>query len=149
LPDPEADQGEHHFAYSLLPHTGGWDKVTIPAAYGLNDRPIVWRKTDAKPELQDTARGTRDAAVSFVSVDQPNIVIETVKQAENGDGVIVRLYESQRQRGTITLTTGFNLGKVWHTNLLEENQKALVPDGNSVKLFVKPYEIVTLRLLPA
>jgi alpha-mannosidase len=149
LPDPEADQGEHHFAYSLLPHTGGWDKVTIPAAYGLNDRPIVWRKADNNSQLTSTKPESWRALNSFVSVNQPNIVIETVKQAENGDGVIVRLYESQRRRGTVTLTTGFDLREVWYTNLLEENQKALVSDSNSVRLFVKPYEIVTLRLLPA
>ncbi len=27
MPDPEADQGEHRFAYSLLPHAGGWDEA--------------------------------------------------------------------------------------------------------------------------
>jgi len=45
-------------------------------------------------------------------------VIETVKQAEDGQGVIVRLYESQRHRGKLTLTTGFPLADVWRTNLL-------------------------------
>lgn len=33
-------------------------------------------------------------------VDSPNVVIETVKQAEDGNGVIVRLYECGRTRGT-------------------------------------------------
>src|SRR5205814_8119174 len=35
-PDPEADQGEHRFAYTLLPHRGSWDETTINAAYALN-----------------------------------------------------------------------------------------------------------------
>jgi hypothetical protein len=48
----------------------------------------------------------------------------------------------------VTLTAGFDLARVWRTNLLEENQAELAPAGASVSLFVKPYEIVTLRLVP-
>jgi len=140
MPDPQADFGEHHFVYSLLPHAGRWDENTIAAAYTLNDPLIV---TDGQGSKEPSVSNLQ----SLVSVDQPNIVIETVKQAEDGNGVIVRLYESQRQRCPVTLTTGFDLADAWHTNLLEENQTALTLDGNNVTLFVKPYEIVTLRLV--
>ena len=88
------------------------------------------------------------APCSLISVDRPNIVVETIKQAEDGRGIIVRLYESQRQRGPVTLTTGFDLAEAWRTNLPEENQAALTSGGRSVGLRVKPYEIVTLRLVP-
>ena len=40
-PDPNADQGEHHFTYSLLPHRGDWQMGTVPAAYLLSDPLIV------------------------------------------------------------------------------------------------------------
>jgi alpha-mannosidase len=142
MPDPEADLGEHRFAYSLFPHAGTWGTKTIAAAYALNDPLIV-------------AGGQRSGELPIsnlqplISIDRPNIVIETVKQAEDGDGIIVRFYESQRERGPVTLTTGFDLASAWRTNLLEENQAALTPDGNSVTLSVKPYEIVTLRLVQA
>jgi alpha-mannosidase len=85
---------------------------------------------------------------SFISVDQPNVVIETIKQAEDGQGLIVRLYESQRQRGDITLTTGFPLARAWRTNLLEENQEQLEVNGRHLRVAIKPYQILTLRLLP-
>ncbi len=139
-PDPEADQGEHRFVYSLLPHADRWDEKTIAAAYALNDPLLVatgQRRTDAQ------------TPGSLVAVDASNIVIETVKQAEDGHGVIVRFYESRRRRGEVTLTTGFPLAAAWRTNLLEENQYVLPCDGNQVRLTVKPYEIVTLRLAAA
>ena len=41
-PDPNADQGEHTFIYSLLPHTGDWRSEVIPSAYDLND-PLILR----------------------------------------------------------------------------------------------------------
>ena len=40
VPDPEADQGEHHFTYSLYPHEGEWDENTLREAYALND-PLI------------------------------------------------------------------------------------------------------------
>ncbi len=75
-------------------------------------------------------------------------MIETVKQAEDGQGIIVRFYESQRRRGPVTLTTGFPLRAAWHTNLLEHNEHEVTVHGQQVTLAVHPYEIVTLRLLP-
>ena len=138
MPDPEADQGRHHFAYSLLPHRGGWDVDTVAAAYGLND-PLL-----ARVGAQSTAGAT--SIPSLVAVDAPNIVIETVKQAEDGDGLIVRLYECQRMRGTITVTAGFPLTDAERVNLMEERKTTLAVDGNQVRLEVCPFEIVTLRL---
>jgi alpha-mannosidase len=75
--------------------------------------------------------------------------VETIKGAEDGNGLIVRLYESQRRRGQVRLHLGFELGSAWRTNLLEENQVALTPDGKTLTLSLRPYEIVTLRLVPA
>lgn len=141
MPDPEADQGEHRFAYSLLPHVGGWNETTIGAAYGLNDSLIVWEGGHTAGEPQPVAAG-------LISSNHPNIVIETVKRAENGNGVIVRLYESQRRRGNVKLTTSFGLKSATRTNLLEDDQESVVVEGNTVELYVKPYEIVTLRLIP-
>ncbi len=139
LPDPQADFGQHRFIYSLLPHAGSWDETTIAAAYALNDPLIV-------AEGQRSGGAENKPQSVFISVDRPNVVIETVKQAEDGDGIIVRLYESQRRRGPVTLNVGFELAAAWRTNLLEENQAALNPSGNSVTLSLRPYEIVTLRL---
>ncbi len=139
-PDPDADQGTQHFAYSLLPHSGTWDETTVAAAYAINDPLIAINGKGGAPTV---------AAVGFMSTDRPNIIIETVKRAEDGKGIIVRLYESQRQRGPVTLTAGFDLQGAWRTNLLEVEGEALDVDGNKVNLYVKPYEIVTLRLLPA
>ena len=146
-PDPEADQGEQRFTYSLLPHAGGLDATTIAAAYALNDPVIVWGPAAAAGQGAEAARrGARPAP--FIACDASNIVIETVKAAEDGRGIIVRLYECQRRRGEVTLTAGFPLAAAGHVNLLEEHQADLAPDGHRVALWVKPFEIITLRLTP-
>ncbi|HMO56690.1 MAG TPA: glycoside hydrolase family 38 C-terminal domain-containing protein, partial [Roseiflexaceae bacterium] len=139
LPDPEADQGEHLFRYSLLPHLGPWDAATIAAAYALNDPVRVVSGSGAA--------GSTPGAL--VTANRDNIVIETVKRADDGDGIIVRLYESRRQRGPVTLTAGFELAEAWKTNLIEDNQEAVATSGREIYLDTRPFEIVTLRLRPA
>ncbi|MCA9886324.1 MAG: alpha-mannosidase, partial [Anaerolineae bacterium] len=139
MPDPVADQGEHKMVYSLLPHTGDWRNGVPENAYDLND-PVL---------LVPISGGSgNSAAVQLVSVNKRNAVVETVKQAEDGNGVIVRLYEGERNRGPVTLTAGFNVSAAYHCNLLEENDEELLVENNQVTLNLKPYEIVTLRLVP-
>jgi len=143
-PDLQADQGEHRFAFSLLPHTDRWDARTVGAAYALNDPLLVVDGVayPAQPVQPALLKG-------IVYVDRPNAVIETIKRAEDGEGVIVRLYESQRKRGPITLTAGFPLRAAWRTNLLEENLASISAHGSAITLNLRPFEIVTLRLVPA
>ncbi|MFZ0545272.1 MAG: alpha-mannosidase [Candidatus Promineifilaceae bacterium] len=142
-PDPEADQGRHWFTYSLLPHHGRWGLETIAHAYALNDPLRLYAaKIPTASAPEPTSRP------SLVTVDRPNVIIETIKQAEDGDGLIVRLYEAMRCRGTVTLKTGFPLSAVYQTNLLEENQQPLPHESDQVAFPIKPYQIITLRLLP-
>ncbi len=143
-PDPHADEGEHIFSYSILPHSGNWNEQTISAAYALNDPLLVY----SRHEQAEQASG-HEPLEALIRASSPNIVIETVKQAEDGNGIIVRLYESQRRRGSVTLTTGFPLQAVYHTNLLEQSERELMVNGTHVSFAVHPYEIVTLRLVPA
>jgi alpha-mannosidase len=76
-------------------------------------------------------------------------IIETIKQAEDGNGIIVRFYECNRQRGHVTLTTNFPLSQAFITNLLEDNQAELALDNaHQMTLTVKPFQIVTVRLIP-
>jgi alpha-mannosidase len=139
-PDPLADQGEHLMTYSLLPHTGDWRGSVVSEAYDLND-PLILRRVKG-------GMSGAGLAGSLVSVSAPNIVIETIKRAEDGDGLIVRLYENQRSRGRITVKAGFALAAAYHCNLLEVNEQALQVQGDAVQMDVRPYQIITLRLVP-
>jgi alpha-mannosidase len=140
-PDPTADLGRHHFLYSLLPHAGGWDESTVSQAYALNDPLIAWPVGGA-----GAPAGGQGRALSFLNVDQPNVVIETVKQAEDGRGIIVRVYESQRRRGPFRLEAGLPLAAAWRTDLLEQDQELLEVEGHALRAHIRPYQILTMRL---
>ena len=92
--------------------------------------------------------GAGTALGSLVAVDAPNVVIETIKQAEDGNGLIVRLYEDQRRRGQFTLTTSFPLAHAYHCNLLEADDGEIPVTGGNLELQIKPYQIINLRLVP-
>ena len=141
-PDPLADLGEHRFTYSLFPHAGPWNEATIRAAYALNDPLVV------APGSGRADRHSPPVTAGLLDVDQPNVVIETVKRAEDGRGLIIRLYESQRCRGPVRLKTGFPLAEVWETNLIEDDETQLTLDEDgALTLSLRPFQIVTLRLI--
>jgi alpha-mannosidase len=142
MPDPLADAGEHDFKYSLYPHAGSWNEDTQREAYLLND-PIIVYRSKVEGKKSDTSPSHLQ---SLVSVSSPNVIIETIKQAEDGDGMIVRLYESQRKRGHVQVRFGREVDSAWVTNLLEENETALSVDQDSIPLNLRPYQIMTLRV---
>ncbi len=139
-PDPNADQGEHYMVYSLLPHEGDWREEVVQEAYDLND-PLILRRVSGGASISQLP-------LSLVSVNVDAVVIETIKRAEDGNGLIVRLYENQRTRGKIKLKVGFDVAQAYHCNLLEEDEQMLHVLDNQVQLDIAPYQIVTLRLIP-
>jgi alpha-mannosidase len=140
-PDPTADSGEHQFKYSFYPHAGSWNEETQREAYLLNDPIICYRSKVASHK----AAGTGANLQSLVSVSSPNVIVETIKRAEDGDGLIVRLYESQRKRGPVRVRFGGALESAWTTNLLEENESAVRVHEDSIQLNLRPYQIETVR----
>lgn len=137
-PDPVADRGSHEFTYAILPHAGG-DLVEVRRQAAALNTPLIVRTT--RP-----AKGNLPSAQSLFTVDRPGVVIEVVKRAEDGKGLIVRLYETEGGRGSATLTTTLPVKKAWATNLLEENETTLPLRDGKLRLEFQPFEIVTLRL---
>ena len=144
-PDADADRGRHDFTYSLFPHAEDWRNGTVAAAYHLNDEVIV------RPVMERRTRVDVPAVAPLVAIDQPNVVIETVKRAEDGNGIIVRLYEHHRCRRRVALTAGFPIAHAERCDLLEQPHadESCTLEGNVVGFEITPYQIVTLRLIPA
>ena len=138
-PNPDADKCHHTFTYSLYPHAGNYREAgTIQQAYLLNQPMTAFK-------LQKQS-GTLPESYSLLSLDCDNVIAETVKEAEDSDAVIVRLYEAYNQRVRTTLTTGFDFKRVTLCDLLENEVEELPTDGRAIALTVRPFEIVTLKI---
>ncbi|MEW2084521.1 glycoside hydrolase family 38 C-terminal domain-containing protein [Streptomyces sp. NPDC005283] len=134
FPDPETDQGVHRFRHALVPGATIGDAVR--EGYGIN-----------LPERR--VAGEREVT-PLVSVDNDAVVISAVKLADDASGdVVVRLYESLGGRARVGVTAGFPSVEAVATDLLER-PSADTPqpelDGGVLKLTLRPFQLVTLRL---
>lgn len=137
-PDPVADRGRHVFTYSLMPHSGDFREAgVIEQAYALNVPLMVCFAKKTQGELSPTR--------TFFEVDRPGVIIEAVKVSEDGRSMIVRFYEAFGARGEVGLKTTLPVESVQRANLLEESQGDLPLTDGSVRVNLRPFEIVTLR----
>jgi len=132
-PNPNADVEIHNLTYSLLPHQGTWKQAgTVEEAYNLNQPAYA------------VLGGEEGKCFSFASVDKANVVLETIKQAECGEGTVLRMYECQNARTKVTLTLPEGTEKAYITNLLEEVEEELTVVDGKVTFVIKPFEVMTV-----
>jgi len=143
-PDPLCDRGRHRFTYALLPHGGDLTPV-VAAGYALG-APLAVR-TDVRTSGQAAETTTRPAEHSLIRSSDPGFVVETVKAADDGRGVIVRGYEALGGRRRVRLRPGLPCRRAVRTDLLERDGDGIEFDGDGLTLTVRPFELVTLRLL--
>jgi alpha-mannosidase len=145
-PDPGADEGAHAFTYSLFPHIGDWSAGNVVnEAFALNS-PLIAVPASGGEALPEAMPG-------FVAIDGLPLSLGSLKRAEDGEGLILRLYEPHGNRGRATLRFSHPLQRIARVNLLEDPVEGPVPalsdDGLSVSLDVRPFELVSLRISPA
>ncbi len=137
-PDPWADLGEHSFTYSLFPHTGTWQEAQVErAAYQLN-APLLSQVV--------TGQGGTLCAGGFAQVDNPHLMLESIKQSEDGSGMVLRLYEAHGARSTATVRMALPFEKVYETNLMEDIERELPVADGAFDCSFKPFEIKTYLL---
>jgi alpha-mannosidase len=134
-PDPEADQGRHELAYALYPHAGGWRDAGVVAEARRFDQPLRWGRR---------APGTRGS--SFAAVDDPNLVLDTIKRAEGCDDLVLRLYEAHGARGTARLALAQPFASARLANALEDDGDELRVEGDAIVLPYRPHELLTVKV---
>ena len=133
-PDMHADLGTQEFTYAFYAWTGSFaDSDLIRESYELNC-PVMLSPGDA---------GSR----TLFSVDTANVVIETIKPAEDGSGdVVLRLYESKQMATNTVVSTSLPFTKAVLTNMLEDPlaDPVTLIEGE-ICLSFSPFEVKTLR----
>ena len=141
LPGQEAattytDTGRHRFRYALYPHAGDWRAGTVRQAHAFNSR---LRVTPGVATLAGGAVGD-------------GVVVEALKRAEDGDGLVLRVYEAHGGRGQATVRLPFRVGSAEPVDLMERpwsEDGPVAVEGGAVAFGVRPYEIRSVRVRPA
>jgi alpha-mannosidase len=148
-PDPVADQGTHRFSYALMPHDGlaaslqRAGSVTEQAeTFNLHLRAVPVNDAVGEPELPQQA--------SVVTVE--GAMISSVKRADAGDGIVVRIFEPAGSHGPMSLHLGEAVSggvvAAERTDALERHlEDVQVAGDGSVAFALTPFELVTLKLL--
>lgn len=138
-PNKVQDREHHSFTFSIYPHAGKvCDSDVVKEAYNVN-YPLYAVPTSAHD-------GTLPSEYSFVKCDRNNVVIETVKVAEDSDDVVVRAYETWNTKTPATLSFAGEIAEAVECNLLEEQEEKVDFSGNTVSAVFKPFEIKTFKI---
>ena len=134
-PDPTADQGEHEFRVAL--RVGASIPDAVYEGYRLN-LPLRTVAGIGSPPVEP-----------LFTVDNPAVVIEAVKLAEDGSGdVIVRVYDAHGARSRARVIRSFAAAEAHETDLLERpvaRAAIIATDDAVLTLELRPFQLVTLR----
>ncbi len=133
-PEMRADNGQHSFTYAFTAWEGTLaDSDVVRQGYELNVKPVV-------------SKGAVDR-FSAVTVDKANVILDTMKPAEDGSGdIVLRLYEAKKAAAKAEVSLQFGAAKAYLCDMLENIiEEVPVTDGKIVLPF-RAFEIKTVRV---
>jgi alpha-mannosidase len=144
-PGTSSDMGlelgqERTFQYALVPHAGSWQQASVFRAGLEFNNPLVVRPLDQHP-------GKLAKKWGYLEVSNPNVVMSALMPAEDGNGLIVRLYEAAGQAADeVRVHFADPVTSVSEVNLMEDRVGPVSVQNNSIQFAMRPFEIKTFRL---
>ena len=129
FPDPTCDRGAHSFSYAIYPHKQKFEETDLMAKGYIFNNPIEIIKQNVD-------------ITTIAKFDNTDIVIETLKVAEDEGGVIIRAYESLGQKARATLQLNCDCSSIYECDMLENKEKFI--KGKTFEF--TPYEIKTIYI---
>ena len=138
---PPLRQGDLLFRYSITTHQGDW-KAGRPRDFGWAvANPLIPVRLDGRH------KGTLPKTMSFCKAEPANALLLTLKRAEDGDGFILRLTETEGKEVTATVSLPhLTIQKAQATSLVEENQRDLAFTAHQVTTPLRAFGLATIRL---
>ena len=151
LPGREAevvhtDTGEHRFRYAVFPHAGDWRRGTVRQAHAFNSPPRV------TPGAAPSGAEAPGAPPASGAVTGDGAVVEALKRAEDGDGLVLRVYEAHGARGPASVRLPFRVASAEPVDLMErptEDDGPVTLDDGALAFDLRPFEIRSFRVRPA
>jgi alpha-mannosidase len=136
--------GPATFRYALTSRAGGADAVKSSRFGWEVHMPLLasWIPEDSKGTLDAGGR-------SFFQVDRANVLIQAVKMAEDGEGLVIRLREIAGADTEVLLSSSLSQGKAlsaWLADMGEKNEASAQVSDAGVAVPMKAYGIQTVRV---
>jgi alpha-mannosidase len=145
--------GDVLFRYSISSHKGNWTEGR-PREFGWSaGNPLFavnvgnsgGNKLSANPA---GSPGTLPGSLSICKLDKPNVVLLSLKKAEDDEGIIIRLNETEGRDTEVNITLpATKIIKAYETNLVEVNEKPIDVKGQIIKINITAFGVKTIRIL--
>ncbi len=109
-PDPYSDDGAHRFTYALYPHSGDWLSAGVLAEAEDLNRPLLCRSVTSR----------RESSWQAIAVEEMTLGLGGFKTAEDGDELLLRVYEPAGARGRVAARPAAGWRFTGELNVLEE-----------------------------
>jgi alpha-mannosidase len=151
---PEAQiQRSLTFSLSILPHRGNWQSAEVwRQAMRHNNPPRAFTTGMVKNQM-GTGHEILSTKESFLTIEGHNVILSTVKKAEQGEYLILRLYNPSDNTSQTSIRLPFAPTKVELTGLDELPRAAtmqqttlILEEDGTVQISLAPKKIITLRI---
>jgi alpha-mannosidase len=117
----------------------GWEEST----------PLEQDQIRSQDKALDQPRPLNGNEASFLAIDDPNLLLDTWKPAEDGNGTILRFIDLGGEPRTVAIHTPLlSISKIVATDAIERDQQPIVPeDVHTFKIEVRAHQILTVRLI--
>ena len=136
--------GIHHIKYALVPHRSNWQEANATRLGAEFNAPLL-------PKAEPSHAGPLETSHSVLEVTPSDIVVESVKKAEDSNEYIVRLYETEDKDSTAQLSFTPTPRSARETDMMEWDKfvpaKPFAIKGAKILVPMKPFEIKTIRVV--
>jgi alpha-mannosidase len=126
----------------------GWEEISPLEADVITSQDKAQVSLPANPESAPNLNGAME---SLLSIDDPGVLLETWKPAEDGNGTILRFLDFGGTQRTVSVRSPWmHLDHVSKTDALERGQDAVsMTEDGGFSFMIGAHEIVTLRAIGA
>ncbi|MFB0537499.1 MAG: alpha-mannosidase [Anaerolineae bacterium] len=130
--------GDFEYDYALYPHVGDWDEgKVLQSAYQF--------KVDVKAIQGVTLGGELPSTNSFFSISPAEkIMLSALKCAENGDGIVMRLWNTTSEKQDVSIAVTLPIKTVTNIRLDETPISEVSLKNGNIQFEMGPHKICTL-----
>jgi alpha-mannosidase len=132
--------GLRRFEYAIVPHAGDWRAARLLTEAAKAYVPV-------RAAMTGRGKGDLPAEMSLMTLDNQVLHVTCVKQAEDGDGLIVRLFNPLEEPQPAALTFCRPIERAARCRMDEGGAEPLPAAGRRIELTLAAKKIVTLRVV--
>ena len=131
-------KGSHSMEFSLFTHKPGWQNGYHQALQANEKLTAVFN-----PEAKTRNLPSR---LSFISLDDPNTLVSTMKKAGDDNDLVIRVYDQEGRDKNVKVNLFRSPSSVEKTDMIEENGKIITKDDKGMTVKLGHHAIETYKI---